>query len=200
MEYNTAYHLFKDKWVKGSPPEPEAIFAVSNPTLFQTFQFYARQLREKDADSTTGQFFHGTSLLCELAVNNSLCDNDDCGVCGIAKRGFDPALRGTNIPRFKRFGLGFYLAPNSSKCHDYTQGMEEYGFRAQLLCLVACGTKFETKSDHTTLTTPPRDCDSVYGQSGGTLNYDEVVVYDCKAIYPEFVIVYKHNGVHKIAQ
>ena len=31
------------------------------------------------------------------------------------------------------------------------------------------------------------------------LNYEEVVVYESHAILPEFVIVYKKNGVHKIA-
>lgn len=199
-EYREAYDIFKTRWVKGSAPEPEAIFAISNTILSAEFDTFTMKLRQEDSDVSTSHAFHGTLLLCDLLNRNQVCHDDRCGVCGIIQKGFDPSRIGSNIPRFMRFGQGFYLAPHSSKCHDYTQGVEEYGVRALLLCLVASGTRFETLSDHTTFTQPPQQCDSVYGKAGGTLNYPEVVVYQKEALLPQFVIVYRLDGVHKIAK
>ena len=121
-------------------------------------------------------------------------------MCGISKNGFDASLIGKNIPRFQRFGKGIYLAPNSSKCHDYTQGNPDYGYRAQLLCLVACGAKYELLHDSTTLVAPPDNFHSVHGKAGGSLNYDEIVVYQADAVLPQYIVVYKLNGVEKIAK
>lgn len=200
-EYQHAYKLFTSSWVKYLPvPEPSAIFAVSNSRIWELFQDYVQDLKTKDADATTDYFFHGTTLQCDLLKANASCADPNCGICGIVTRGFDKSLIGKNIPRFKRYGEAFYLAPNSSKCHDYTQGKEDIGMRAQVLCLVACGTKFETMKDHTRLVKAPENCDSVYGNSGGTLNYKEVAVYESRAIFPEFVIVYCKDGVQKIAK
>ena len=194
------YKLFKTTWAKGASPEPMAVYAVTNRSLSSTFQAFTKQLRDEGADASTSRVFHGTSLHCDLLNNNQVCTDSGCGVCGIVQTGFDPDRIGTNIPRFMRFGRGFYFAPNSSKCHDYTLGVEEYGVRALLVCLVASGTKFETTTDHTSLTQAPQQYDSVFGTAGGTLNYPEVVVYRREAILPQFVIVYRHNGVHQIAK
>ena len=196
------YKLFKSTWdpAKGASPEPVAIYAITNCKLSSAFEAFTKQLRDEGADASTSQVFHGTSLLCDLLNNDQACADRDCGICGIIQTGFDPHRIGTNIPRFMRFGHGFYFAPNSSKCHDYTVGVEEYGVRALLVCLVASGTKFETTSDHTRLTQAPQQYDSVFGKAGGTLNYPEVVVYKKEAILPQFAILYRHNGVHQIAK
>ena len=77
--------------------------------------------------------------------------------------------------RLQRFGHGSYLAPHSSKCHDYTRGSHTH--RAMLLCDVLPGKKHVVTTDHTHLTTPPQDYDSVYGQPDpGCLNYPEIVI------------------------
>lgn len=200
-EYKRAYELFKSTWVKNPPPpEPEAIYAICNKKLSESFKRYVQKQRKKDSDCTTSYNFHGTVVLCNLLETDCICADVKCGVCGISRVGFDKKLIGTNIPRFMRFGRGFYLAPNSSKCHDYTRGIESVGVRAQLLCSVASGTKFETQQDHVSLSRPPRNCDSVHGVRGGTLNYDEVVVFESDAILPEFVVVYCKDNVHQIAK
>ena len=205
--YKDVSEHFVKEWVKTTsefpdPPQPTAIYAVQNPALVKAFHKYGDQLC-KDGSSVSANsdlFFHGTSITCDLQASNAYCSDTNCGVCGIAQNGFDAAKIGANIPRFKRFGHGIYLAPNSSKCHDYTQGVEEYGMRAQLLCLVACGAQYELLHDNTKLACPPSQYHSVYGKSGGSLNYDEIVVYDVRAVLPQFVVVYEHNGVHKIAK
>lgn len=199
-------HFIKE-WVKTTeefpdPPRPTAIYAIQNQALVEAFHTYGDQLR-KDKSSTSANsdlFFHGTSITCDLEKSNKYCSDTNCGVCGISQNGFDASKIGTNISRFKRFGHGIYLAPNSSKCHDYTQGVVEYGTRAQLLCLVACGAQYELLHDDTKLQQPPSQYHSVYGKSGGSLNYDEIVVYDVRAVLPQYIVVYEHNGVHKIAK
>ena len=90
------------------------------------------------------------------------------------------------------------MAPNSSKCHDYTQGM--HGFRAMILLEVCPGIKYELSTDDETLKEPPAGYNSVYGISGQSLNYDELVLYNPDCALPKYIIVYQHNGVHKIAK
>ena len=182
------------------PPQPEAIFAVQNPNLVEAFHKYGDKLNKSSTSVNSDLFFHGTILKCDMENTNECCSDIDCGICGVSQSGFDDSRIGANIPRFKRFGHGIYLAPNSSKCHDYTQGVEEYGLRAQLLCLVACGAKYELLHDNTTLQQPPSQYHSVYGKSGGSLNYDEIVVYDVGAVLPQYIVLYKRDGVHKIAK
>ena len=196
---------FKKEWVKTTkdcpkPPEPAAIFAIQNTDLNKSFRQYGKQIREKVKSTNSDLFFHGTTLNCSLLTEEVCCDDVDCGVCGISKTGFEPARIGSNIPRFQRFGKGIYLAPNSSKCHDYTQGTSEHGLRAQLLCLVAQGAKFELMQDHTKLSSPPKDFHSIHGKAGGSLNYDEIVVFDASAILPQYIVLYEQGGVDKIAK
>lgn len=203
--YKEISRHFKKEWVKFTStvkkaPEPLAIFAIQNEQLFKKYNKYGTGIRKSGRCSNSDLFFHGTTLLCDLVNTQTCCDNEDCGICGISSQGFDKKRIGSNIPRFQRFGKGIYLAPNSSKCHDYTQGNPDYEVRAQLLCLVAQGAKYELMQDNTTLTQPPEEHDSVYGRKGGSLNYDEIVVFDSDAVWPQFVVVYKLNGVDKIAK
>ena len=75
-------------------------------------------------DRTVEEYYHGTNLTCDITTTQALCHDQDCGICGISAVGFDHHCVRKNI-NFQRFGCGFYLAPNSSKCHDYTQGYME---------------------------------------------------------------------------
>ena len=168
------------------------MFVISSTFLEQTWAGYKASL----ADQTVEQHYHGTKLTCNITVTQTLCGDTNCGICGIACNGLDPLLIQQNIS-FQRFGRGFYLAPNSSKCHDYTQGCN--GYRAMLLCDVCPGKKHYLLSDSVQLTGPPSGCDSVYGQVGGCLNYPEIVVYNQNAVMPRYIIVYQKNGTHKIA-
>lgn len=195
---------FKREWVKVTSrvkqaPALLAIFAIQNEEVAKIYRRYGTGIRRSGKCSNSDLFFHGTKLLCDLVNTQTCCSDRECGVCGISSHGFDQDRIGTNI-HFQRFGSGIYLAPNSSKCHDYTQGNPEYGVRAQLLCLVAQGARCELMQDNTALTQPPGGYDSVYGKKGGSLNYDEIVVFDSEAVWPQFVVVYKLDGVDKIAK
>lgn len=58
------------------------------------------------------------------------------------------------------------------------------------LCEVCPGRKFFRKERDTTLLSPPYGYDSVYGLTGGELNYEEIAIYDPDAILPKFIILY----------
>ena len=117
-------------------------------------------------------------------------------MCRIAKSGFDEQKIRTNITKFQRFGRGFYLAPNSSKSHEYTQGAFDY--RALLLCDVCPGRKYVLQRTDQTLNGPPSGYHSIYGQPGQSLNFEEIVLPRADAILPRYIIVYKKNRTDKL--
>lgn len=69
-----------------------------------------------------------------------------------------------------------------------------------LLFDVAEGNKYIVKDNQTRLKGPPQGYDSVYGESGSSLNYDEIVLYSPKALLPTHILVYIKDGIHKIAK
>ena len=69
-----------------------------------------------------------------------------------------------------------------------------------LLCDVCPGNKYRLKTGNVSLRGPPQGYDSVLGEPGGTLNYDELVVYNPDAVIPRYILVYQKDGVMKIAK
>ena len=195
QEFTAVSGKFQQAWVKGSCPPVSFIFIINNKQLQQRWSAY----RQKLSDQTMEEHYHGTVLLCNITTSNSMCNDKDCGICGISRTGFDRRCIRKNIS-FQRFGHGFYVAPNSSKCHDYTQGA--HGYRAMLLCDVCPGKKYPMTHNNEKLQGPPPGYDSIHGQGGpcSILNYDEVVVYNPDCVLPRYVIVYQLNGTRKIAQ
>lgn len=128
-------------------------------------------------------------------ISGQICESEHCGICGISNEGFDRRCIRKNIT-FQRFGHGFYLAPHSSKCHDYTQGKD--GLRAMILFDVLPGQKHTIKKTDEKLMLPS-NCDSVYGEPGQSLNYPELVLYNPDAALPKCIIVYQKDGDKKIA-
>ena len=186
-EFYRAAGKFTSAWQKGAPPQVHHIFSVENRSLEIKWSTYRRGLSSQIIE----EHFHGTSLSCDISTSRSPCRDGNCGVCGISCSGLDPNCIRKNID-FQRFGHGFYVAPHSSKCHDYTQGIN--GYRAMLLCDVCPGNKhrLETNSQH--FTGPPRGYDSVYGQVGSKLNYPELVVYNPEAVLPRLIFIYQKDG------
>ena len=197
-EYRSICSKFRNDWAKGACPAVDFVLEVDCLALKRRWEDFTTDLATRGSPTTVEEHYHGTFIKCDLAGTKSLCADSSCAICGISTVGFKKNLIGTNISRFKRFGHGFYLAPHSSKCHDYTRGSHTH--RAMLLCDVLPGTKHVVTTDQTHLTTPPPGYDSVYGQPGGSLNYPEIVLYDEASILPRYVIMYQMDGVGKIAQ
>ena len=186
---------FQMKWdsKKGDCPRVEYVLHITNFHVKKRWDDYRGNLQRNCVE----RYYHGTKLACDITRTRRLCADNMCGICGISRTGFQAARIGTNI-RFKRFGHGFYLAPNSSKCHDYTQSVGGY-HRAMLQCEVCPGNKYVCTQRNTGLKTPPQGFDSVYGNTGGELNYAEITVFKSEAILPKYIILYKKDGTNKIA-
>jgi hypothetical protein len=116
-----------------------------------------------------------------------------CSVCGIAENGFQVERAQTNIS-WGRFGKGIYLCENSSKAHDYNAESESSdGSRVIILSYVALGKQYVLSKSAPELTAPPYGYNSIYGQTGVDLNYQESVVYDNHAVLPYAIV--KYNAV-----
>eukprot|EP00731_Ephydatia_muelleri_P002207 Em0001g2207a len=189
---------FYNDWVKGICPKVDFILNIFCPgVLTEMWEDRRASLAKKHSPTAVEQHYHGTIISCDIITSEDLCQCSDCGICGICRNGFQKSRIGSNIT-FKRFGHGFYLAPHSSKCHDYTQGIHTH--RAMLLCDVLPGKKHVVQTNQTHLVAPPQGYDSVYGQPGSALNYPEIVIYDEASILPRYVIVYQKDGIMKIAK
>ena len=176
---------FKRDWhhKKGTCGELQKILTINNSKLQRQFNSYLSVCLDP---SVVFDYYHGTSLKCSIYDNITLCSADTCGVCSITRNGFLKKFIATHS--FQRFGKAFYFATNSSKSHDYTEKHDEY--HAMLLCKVAVGRAYVTKYNRRDLHTAPSGYDSVHGQAGGTLNYDEIAIYNPEAILPTHILLY----------
>ena len=196
-EFREQCKKFHKDWDKrkGKCPcvELGVLLRVVHPAVSKQLQDYI-ETKLPSGCRKTEQYYHGTCLNCSIEKYLETCQNSECGVCGITRNSFDSGM----IDRwtFQRFGSGFYLAPNSSKSHDYTTPSAT-GFCAMILCDVAPGKKYVLRYGDQTLRRPPDGYHSVYGKHKfmgrfrGELNYDEIVIFAAEAICPRYVFVYK---------
>ncbi|KAH9958350.1 hypothetical protein BC827DRAFT_1136328, partial [Russula dissimulans] len=106
---------------------------------------------------------------------------------------FEIGRAGENT-NFGRFGVGIYTSATSSKvsehyANDYSTSTTS-PFKAMLLNDVVMGKAIKLRWTDTSLTKPPQGYDSVIGEPGGELNYDEAEVEKQDAICPSFLIIY----------
>ena len=188
---------FNAAWAveKGACPTVSHLFVITNETLEVRWSVYRQSLSNRSVE----EHYHGTELKCRITESMRLCTNGSCGVCGISSIGLYTQYIKKNIA-FQQFGNGLYLAPNSSKYHDYTQGCPGYGFRAMLLCDVCPGKKYTLERKQRRPTGPPRWYNSIYGVVGRELSYPELVVYQPSAVMPRYIILYKDGIQHPLAK
>lgn len=136
--------------------------------------------------------WHGTRRECSLGDkgNTTFCGSSTCSLCCIVKTSYDLSLWGKKTG-WGRFGKGIYTSSTSSKSHDYSQNDCKSSLKAMLLNKVVVGKGCKMIQDFTTLTGPPPGYDSVLAEKGGTLNYDELVVYRNDAIRPSYLVMYE---------
>lgn len=187
----------------GPPPRVERIYWIHvKPHILEAFKIKGQSI------GNVQRRFHGTgqNAVCEFGVSSSCapCSGNDCPVCSICKLGFD--LRfvreggGRAWNGMLRFGPGIYFSQTSSKSNDYSSKSERRrnaerglarGWRSMFLCNVAIGKSFNTQLGELPANQcPPPGFDSVVGEVGAVLNYDEVVVYDESQAVPSYLIVY----------
>ena len=93
------------------------------------------------------------------------------------------------------------------RADDYSVNSSASDWKAMLLNKVVVGCGYKLAADNITLTRPPAGCDSVsiisrewvfelltrgqvIGEVGGSLNFDELVVYNNNAILPSYLVMY----------
>lgn len=207
MKYNEILNQFNQKWLdknKGNP-NIKAILKITPPTtLSQKFENYKQKVIQKRpnlklfANASAGNTvrrFHGITLACSLHQTLSVCSNSNCVVCSISQKGFLMSYTGYCPSLAMKFGPGgdkLYFTAISSKANDYGKNTENFlgkGMRCVFLCYVVAGQGHKRLQDDKSPL--PTNCDSVLGEVGGNLNYDEIIVYDESAAIPAYCIIYQ---------
>lgn len=130
-------------------------------------------------------------------------------VFAILREGFDSRLGGTNAGA--AFGIGTYFSTVASKADQYTQKWADWErhpsctvpaeLRCMLVARIGLGQIYEATVSDQTLRRPPLGedgirCDSVLGvprERGGSVDFDEFVIYKSAQATPQFVIEYEHK-------
>ena len=184
--------LFRKRWTKGTSPVVQSVLQVVNPAVEEHFTTYIDSLPRRHRK--VEQFFHGTTLSCNILEHLIICSGsrtlNECEACAMVENGFE--MRKINSP-WQRFGPGFYLAAKSSKAGE--QSRNHSNSCAIFLCDVAPGKKYELKTNNPGLSAPPPDYHSVCAKSKflgsvGDLSCDEIVLYSADAIRPRYLFIF----------
>lgn len=187
---------FAKAWRKPSAvPRVERVYAIRPPPALS--ERFARYLT---AVGNERRRFHGTGAVCNFAVdlNRAPCTSSACALCSILGHGFllTHAGSGPNASNLTtlRYGPGVYFSSTSGKSNDYATHSERLRgnrcWRTMFVATVAAGHAFCTNEGDLDVAKPPEGYDSVVGEVGAHLNYDELVVYTEAAALPKFLLVY----------
>ncbi|KDQ55824.1 hypothetical protein JAAARDRAFT_180676 [Jaapia argillacea MUCL 33604] len=201
--YQSVVKQFKDSWrhTQRCPTVVTVYAIISHPQIWAKYSAY------RGAVETRGQFlkegrsrgnekrrWHGTTRKCNLgdAGNLQSCGHSACALCSIIRSSYDLG-RFKNRTGWGRFGAGIYTTATSSKANDYSSNAIPSPRKALLLNSVVVGRGYKLTRDNPSLTKPPVGYDSVVGEPavGGSLNYDELVVYRNDAIRPSYLVIYQ---------
>jgi hypothetical protein len=188
---------FRTSWKHPTPvPTVERVWKIyGTRALNDTHGRYRLAVERRTGlpEGNTCRRWHGTIRNCNLGDNDQnrdLCSNLGCSLCQIIKTSFQLIKQGQRT-NFGRFGKGIYTSATSSKANDYVASNRAVT-KAVLLNSVTLGKTVKLTVTDQTLVKPPGDADSVIGEPGGDLNYDESIVYNNDAIRPLYLVVYRH--------
>ncbi|KAF9533957.1 hypothetical protein CPB83DRAFT_417181 [Crepidotus variabilis] len=193
---------FKSSWrhVGSTCPTVKQVYKIVTPkTQLASYNAYKAAVESRGQFVASGRSegnenrrWHGTRRVCNLGDKGQtqFCNSTTCSLCCIIRTSYDITLWGKKTG-WGRFGKGIYTSSTSSKSNDYSHNDCKSNLKAILLNKVVVGKGCKMLQDHTTLTTPPSGFDSVLAEKGGSLNYDELVVYNNDAIRPSFLVMYE---------
>ncbi|KAJ6512675.1 hypothetical protein C8R45DRAFT_1087818 [Mycena sanguinolenta] len=193
---------FKASWRhtgKICPPVRRVYKIVATQATLASYKAYQAKVENAGHFVASGRSpgnenrrWHGTRRECNLGDKGQtqFCASTTCPLCCIIKSSFDLSLWGTKTG-WGRFGKGIYTSSTSSKSNDYSHNDSTSSFKAILLNKVIVGKGCKLTHDSVSLTAPPAGYDSVLAEKGGSLNYDELVVYTNDAIRPSFLVIYE---------
>ncbi|GLT85003.1 hypothetical protein SLE2022_032060 [Rubroshorea leprosula] len=183
--------IFQSSWLKKQTPicKIGRILKVHNtPKTLSKFEEYRDFIKEKAtklpkkhprciADGNELLRFHCTTFACSLGLNGSsnLCNSiPNCNVCSTIKNGFKELLT----------GKGILTTATSGKAHDKAEVEDGSEKRAMLVCRVIAGRVKKSMEGSM------EEYDSLAGAAGVYSNLDELYVFNPKAIFPCFVVIY----------
>lgn len=193
---------FKQTWKhKTTCPDIKVIYKIIVPeTSMDQYLQYLDGVEARGNFAAKGKSpgnenrrWHGTKRKCRLGDPGHMgfCTETDCALCCIIKTSFDLKFFKSSTG-WGRFGQGIYTSATSSKSNDYSRNVGiNSELKALLLNRVVVGNGKKLTSNNSSLTAPPAGFDSVLGEVGGTLNYDELVVYQNDAVRPSYLVMYK---------
>ncbi|KAF7357346.1 PARP catalytic domain-containing protein [Mycena sanguinolenta] len=202
VTFKSVADQFKASWrhtEKDCPPVRRVYKIVATRATQASYKAYQRTVENAGHFVASGRSpgnenrrWHGTQRECNLGDkgNAQFCASTNCSLCCIIQSSFDISLSGAKTG-WGRFGKGIYTSSTSSKSDDYSYNDCSSLFKAILLNKVIVGEGCKLTHDSPLLTAPPAGYDSVLGEKGGSLNYDELVVYTNAAIQPSFLVIYE---------
>ncbi|EIM82320.1 ADP-ribosylation [Stereum hirsutum FP-91666 SS1] len=202
--YHSVAHQFEVSWRHASPcPPVNKVYQImGTASSIDAYKKYRKSLEDSGkfksksmSEGNEERRWHGTKRTCFLGDpgHTQLCTDASCSLCNIIRNSYDLSHVGA-AHGWGRFGRGLYTSSTSSKSDNpYTKnagGAVASPYKAMLLNKVAVGRGYKTRIDMPTTTSPPAGYDSVLGETGITLNYDELVVYRSEAIIPTYLVIY----------
>ncbi|KAJ8600807.1 hypothetical protein CTAYLR_009997 [Chrysophaeum taylorii] len=193
---------FVETWYHSArvPTVIRVLMIRNSRDVFNHYQAYA------GAKGNVERRWHGTASECRFGIDldQPPCTSPTCAVCSIVAESFSLSLAGTSSVggqrRQLRYGQGLYFSKCSSKSNDYAEHSERATptgtYRVMFLCKVALGSVHQTARPQIDDVNPilKQGYDSVVGLTtadGGTLNYEETVVYNEHAAIPSYLILYR---------
>ncbi|KZT64779.1 hypothetical protein DAEQUDRAFT_759736 [Daedalea quercina L-15889] len=188
---------FQDQWKHPtSVPTVHKIWKIycdkQHNGQFSRYRLSVERLRNIP-NGNSKRRWHGTIRACNIGDSEawaSVCQSNACSLCGIIKTSFRLANAGQRT-NFGRFGAGIYTSATSSKANDYVHQRGRSPYKAMLLSDVVMGKAIKLTTDNVSLREAPAGYDSVVGEPGGSLKYDEAIVYKNEAIRPLFLVIYR---------
>ncbi|KAJ7846147.1 hypothetical protein B0H13DRAFT_2255474 [Mycena leptocephala] len=204
VTFKSVTDQFKASWRhtgKVCPPVRRVYKIVSTQAALAGYKAYQTTVENTGHFVASGRSagnenrrWHGTRRECTLGDKGQaqFCSSTTCSLCCIIKSSFDISLWGKRRGGAgATFGKGIYTSSTSSKSNDYSNNDCSSSFKAILLNKVIVGKGCKLTQDNVSLTAPPAGYDSVLAEKGGSLNYDELVVYTNDAIRPSFLVIYE---------
>ncbi|KAF8910517.1 hypothetical protein CPB84DRAFT_1812677 [Gymnopilus junonius] len=201
VTFKSVADQFKASWRHGStcPPVRRVYKILIPPAMLDAYNAYKTAVEARGQFVASGRSegnenrrWHGTRRICNLGDkgHTQFCSSTSCSLCNIVRTSYDISLWGKKTG-WGRFGKGIYTSSTSSKSNDYSHNDCKSSLKAILLNKVVVGKGCKLLQDNTSLTAPPAGYDSVLAEKGGSLNYDELVVYSNDAIRPSFLVMYE---------
>jgi len=191
---------FNTSWRQaGTPPPVKAIYKViGTRASMARYDAYRAAVEARGNFTSIGRSagnecrrWHGTNRGCHLGEKGhvNFCSSAACSLCCILQTSYKLQAFGKKTG-WGRFGSGIYASSTSSKSNDYSQNLGKSPWKAVILNKVVVGRGYKMKQDNSSLVAAPNGYDSVLGEIGGSLNKDEVIIYNEDAIRPSWLVMY----------